>query len=53
MKNRIKNLVLTPVAFVLFVRDTNREMKKAEEIELSKAKIGPYVPQPCPVQIWA
>lgn len=53
MKNRIKNLILKPVAFALFVKEVNAEMKKDEEIRASQEKIGPYVHHNCPVQIWA
>lgn len=53
MKNRIQNLILTPFAFALFVRDTHREKKYEAEIAESQAKIGPYKPATIPVQVWA
>lgn len=43
---QIKN----PVKAILDSRATKRYEKKIAE---SQAKIGPYVPQTCPVQIWA
>lgn len=51
--NRIKTAALTPVAFAIFAKETLAEMKREREIAKSQDKIGPYVPQPCPVQIWA
>lgn len=51
--NRIKNFVQAPIIFAMIIKEVNSEMKHAEEIEASKAKIGPYVHHNCPVQIWA
>ena len=56
MKNRIKNRVLNTVARALYVKEQIK-LRMAEEayeatIAESQAKIGPYVPQPCPTQIW-
>ena len=62
--NRIKTTVLTPIAFAIFCKqeyaaDKAARIRHAEAkaynamIAKSQAKIGPYVPQPCPVQIWA
>lgn len=57
MKNRIKTAALTPVAFAIFAKEElnrrSEEKKHNAMIAESQAKIGPYVPQPCPVQIWA
>jgi hypothetical protein len=51
--NRIKNLVLSPVTAYLFIKDVKSEMEYEAMIAESQAKIGPYVPTPCPVQVWA
>lgn len=51
--NRIKTAALKPVAFAIFAKETLAEMKHEREIEASRQKIGTYVSQPCPVQIWA
>lgn len=53
MKRKIINLALSPVTAIIFIRDTHREMEYEAMIAESQAKIGPYVPTPCPVQIWA
>jgi hypothetical protein len=50
MKNRIKNRVLETAGRIAFVIN---EVKHDREIAKSQAKIGPYVPQSCPTQIWA
>lgn len=50
MKNRIKNRALNVIAFIHFAKS---ELEYELMIAESQAKIGPYVPQPCPVQIWA
>lgn len=45
------------VARVLYVKEQTKLQLANEEYEAmiaeSQAKIGPYVPQSCPVQIWA
>lgn len=53
MFNRIKNFAVDVIAVTILAREINEEMKYEEMIAASQAKIGPYVPQPCPVQIWA
>jgi hypothetical protein len=50
MKNRIKNQVIDIIARAIYIKD---EIKYEQMIAESQAKIGPYVPQTCPVQIWA
>jgi hypothetical protein len=57
MKNRIKNRVLNTIAFAIFTKEQFTLQAEDEAYEQmiaeSQAKIGPYVPQTCPVQIWA
>lgn len=57
MFKQIKTLALTPVAIAIMFKEERKLQAEREAynamIAESQAKIGPYVPQPCPVQIWA
>jgi hypothetical protein len=52
MKNRIKNLALTPIAFFILAKEINAEMKYDAKIAEMQANIGPYVAPPVVTEIW-
>lgn len=52
MKNRIKNLVFTPIAILIIAEEIQAEIEYEQMIAESQAKIGPYVHNPGVVQIY-